>query len=243
LYIKGHKLLHNGFEELNLKLLIHLIVVIFLCLVPLVGKAEFTITAQAPLTFQGTGESLRSVWFSPDSTQVFGDFQDIYGWDVATKNLILNRPMQGYSVFPSAVNDTAEVWLRGSSLYKDNDTKDISKMYSVLSVANLALNKVSHRPTKVFDVWKADFIKGSHQAVLIINTKVDYKTFFPSLVIYDLEQNKLIDKIHHGKPSDVMTSVKISPNTRYVAVSYAGQEARVEIYDFGVFQGSCRLKV
>jgi len=206
--------------------------VIFWCLLPLVGKAEFTITTQAPLAFKGTGESLRTVWFSPDSTQVFGDFQSIYGWDIATQNLILNRPVLGYSVLPSAVNKTANVWIRGSSLFKDNDKKDIADMYSVVSVADLKLNKVSYRPTKVFDVWKADFINGSHQAVLIINTKVDYKTFFPSLVIYDLDKNKLIDKIHHGKPSDVMTAVKISPNTRYVAVSYAGVDSRVEIYDF-----------
>ncbi len=190
---------------------------------------DFQIKDKKPVSFNGTGDGLRTVWFSQDNSKVIGDDQNIYSWNIESGKLVENKEVLGFTVHHSAVNEDRSLWAQSRSMYNDPEKKDITDMYSAISFGN-PNGEIKSIKTEDFNIWNIEFIEGTKKVVAIIS---DRKTYINAGVVYDFETQKIERTIINGATSsDIMSSITISEDSKYISVGYSGKKPRIEIFDF-----------
>lgn len=208
-----------------------IILILFIFLLPLFSNAQsFLIKNQKALTFSGTGDGLRTVWFSKDNNTLFGDFQHIFSWNIESGKLEINNKIEGKPLYPSDVNSNQTLWAQGGSGFINPEKPNPDDMYASISIGNPNTSDIYTYRTEKFSVSHLEFVAESNKIVVIINKN---KTNINAAVIYDLDKRK-IEKtfVNGGSKGDVMSSISISKDSKCLAVGYSGENQRFEVFDF-----------
>ena len=183
--------------------------------------SQFTLSQ--PIDLLGHKDGARTVHFSADNNTVYGDWDAIVAWDIASKGITKTVEIPGYNTQKSAFNGD-DLWLNANSNY-NTAKKDIMDMHNNVNIY-IGSTITPHQVKKGYGV--AAFIPGSTDAI-IVGTTETYQFKVVRLNTADFKESTMyFNEKTHGE--GVPTAIKISPDNKYVAVSMAGGGAGGNVY-------------
>lgn len=177
-----------------------------------------------PIEYSGYTESVRTVHFSDDGTQVLGDWDHLVKWDINSQTILSQTEIPGYTVYKSAY-DGASFWMNGNSNY-NSEVHDMSNMHNNMNVLDSS-GMSAHKTDRPYGF--SAIINGTKDVVILASTK-KYTYQVVRLNTETLEESTIyFDEDKHG--AAVPTAIKISDDGAYLGVSMAGENAGLRIYD------------
>ena len=193
---------------------------------PATALADF-IPAKRPIGLTGYKSSIRTVWFSPDGTQIHGDFDHLVQWDLKTKALVSSVLVPGYKIHPSLISTDGSLWMQGTLGYDDPKKRQIGRTHATLSQRGLD-GIVRSKKTGATHFGEGAFVPGLQSAIFVLSKKRRY-----AVRRFEPQTGKLTTT--YGAPTvakkQVPTEVAVDPSGKLLAVGYGSKRSGVAIYN------------
>ena len=209
--------------------------ILFLLILSFSTQAQLNI--YGPIEYQGYKEGARTVHFSEDGTRLFGDWDDVVEWDIQSQTLLSTTKIPGYSTHKSSFNGSS-FWFNANSNY-NTVAEDIGDMHANFNVRDSSSSEIKSNKTDR-SYGASAIIRGSKEVIVVASTK---KHTYQVIRLNTETLNESITYFDENKDgAAVPSALKISNDGRFIAVSFAGENSGLRVYDTETGDLMCHYK-